>query len=177
MNDPVLRAIRTRRVVRRMTADPVGPDQLEAILAAAGRAPSAGNRRLQRFVVVEDPLDIRLLRMVSPGMIQKPAAVVLICIDWRRVDSFRLPRQNKGVYVDVGAAMQTMLLAAHAIGLGAGPVASFSRAAVRELLGLPDGLSPEVLVCLGHPAPDDIAPMRRGQRHGWREVTDWERPR
>jgi nitroreductase len=54
----------------------------------------------------------------------------------------------------VGTAVQTMLLAAHAIGLGAGPVMSFSKAAVGVILQLPDHLSPEALVCLGHPAPE-----------------------
>ena len=45
-----------------------------------------------------------------------------------------------------------MLLAAHALGLGAGPVTSFSRAAVATVLGLPEGWAPELIVCLGHPA-------------------------
>ena len=39
----------------------------------------------------------------------------------------------------------------HSVGLGACPVTSFSRAAAARVLGLPDGMSPEMLVCLGHP--------------------------
>jgi nitroreductase len=175
MTAPILQAIRRRRVVRRMTAEPIARADLETVLAAARFAPSAGNRRLQRFVVVQDPTMLRLLRTVSPGMVQRPAAVVVICIDWRRVDRFHLPRTNTGVYVDVGAAMQTLLLAAHATGLGAGPVTSFSRAAVRVLLNLPEQLSPELIICLGHPAADDLAPMRASRRLTWQELVDWER--
>jgi hypothetical protein len=74
----------------------------------------------------------------------------------------------------VGTALQTMLLAAHAIGLGAGPVMSFSKAAVRVVLQLPDHLSPEALVCLGHPAPDGPPPMRTRGRITWQSLTDWE---
>ena len=175
MSSAILQAIRSRRVVRRMTAEPIPRADLEAVLATARFAPSAGNRRLQRFVVVQDPTMLRLLRAVAPGMVQRPAAVVAICIDWRRVDRFRLPRTNTGVYVDVGAAMQTLLLAAHAVGLGAGPVSSFSKAAVRVLLNLPDQLSPELLICLGRPAADTLAPMRASQRVTWQELVDWER--
>jgi nitroreductase len=36
---------------------------------------------------------------------------------------------SKGLHVDVGTAAQTMLLAAHALGLGSGLVTSFSQAA------------------------------------------------
>lgn len=176
MNPPVLQAIHTRRVVRRMTGQPVSRDQLETVLKAARVAPSAGNRRLQRFVAVQDSTMLRLLRMVSPGMLPRPTAVILICIDWQRVQRFRLPHRNMGVYIDVGAALQTMLLAAHAIGLGSVPVASFSKAAVRVLLNLPSDVSPEVFVCLGYAAPTDLAPMRRrSEALRWQDLTDWER--
>lgn len=58
----------------------------------------------------------------------------------------------KGLYVDVGTAAQTMLLAAHSLGLGAGVVTSFSQAAVGAVLNLPEGWSPEMFICLADPA-------------------------
>jgi hypothetical protein len=60
---------------------------------------------------------------------------------------------SKGLYIDVGTAAQTMLLAAHSLGLGSGIVTSFSQAAVSEVLNLPEHLSPEMFVCLGYAAP------------------------
>ena len=174
MTNEVLRAIRTRRVVRRMTAEPVDREQLITVLNAARWAPSGGNRRLHRFVAVQRPVTLRLLRMVSPGMVQHPTAVVVICIDGRRVAEYKVPPQNMVVMVDVGTALQTMLLAAHAIGLGAGPVMSFSKAAVPVILQLPDHLSPEALVCLGHPAPEGLPPMRTRGSITWQSLTNWE---
>ena len=58
----------------------------------------------------------------------------------------------KGLYIDVGTAAQTMHLAAHALGLGAGVVTSFSQAAVIRVLNIPGHLTPEMFVCLGYPA-------------------------
>jgi nitroreductase len=174
MTPEVLHAIRTRRVVRHMTAEPIDRGQLIEILKAARWAPNAGNRRLHRFVVLQRPDTVRLVRMVAPGMFQHPAAIVVICIDWRRAAQYGLPRHNTGVYVDVGTALQTMLLAAHALGLGAGPVTSFSKAAVGVLLNLPAQLSPEVLVCVGHPAATGPPPMRPRERITWQSLTDWE---
>jgi nitroreductase len=174
MTPEVLQAIRTRRVVRHMTAEPIDRNQLIEVLKAARWAPSAGNRRLHRFVVIQRPDTVRLVRMVAPGMFQHPAAIVVVCIDWRRVAQYGIPHQNTGVYVDVGTALQSMLLAAHALGLGAGPVTSFSKAAVGVLLNLPAQLSPEVLVCMGHPAAGGPPPMRPRERITWQSLTDWE---
>jgi nitroreductase len=175
MTNEVLRAMRTRRVVRRMTDEPIDREQLMTILQAARWAPSGGNRRLHRLVAIQQPLTLRLLRMVSPGMMQHPAAAVAICIDWQRLAAYGVPPQNKVVFVDLGTALQTMLLAAHTIGLGAGPVMSFSKAAVRVILNLPSHLSPEVLLCFGHPAPDGPPPMQTRRRITWQSLTDWER--
>ena len=171
--DAVLATIRSRRVVRALTDEPVDPAQLEAVLDAARLAPTAGNRHLQRFAVTTDPGVLRVLRMVSPGMIQRPTAAVTVCVDRPRALAFGFPPGAPGLLVDVGTATATMLLAAHALGLGAGPVTSFSRAAVAAVLALPEGWSPELIVCLGHPADRQPAPMGAGTRVTWRDLTRW----
>jgi nitroreductase len=113
--------------------------------------------------------------MVAPGMFQRPAAVVVICIDQGRAVDFGMRATWKGLYVDVGTAAQTMLLAAHSLGLGAGVVTSFSQAAVTKVLNLPAHLSPEMFVCLGYPAPVQPPGMRARVRVTWQSLTDWER--
>ena len=172
----VLAAIRGRRVVRALTDEPVDTAQLEAVLDAARWAPTAGNRHLQRFVATVDPRVLRVLRMVSPGMIQRPTAAVVVCIDRACAVAYGFRPDIPGLSVDVGTATATMLLAAHALGLGAGPVTSFSKAAVATVLGLPEGWTPELIVCLGHPADQQPAPMRSGSRVTWRDLTRWVPP-
>ena len=175
MNDAGLELIRTRRVIRDLTDAPVAREQLETILRAAGHAPNAGNRRLQTFVVADDPGLVRVLRMVAPGMLQRPTAVIVVCVDVARAVRFGFAPDAKGLYVDVGTVTQTMLLTAHALELGAGPVTSFSRAAVASALNLPDGLRPELMVCLGHPAATQAAPMASQRARRWRDLTHWGR--
>ena len=174
MNDAGLELIRTRRVIRDLTDAPVAREQLETILRAAGHAPNAGNRRLQTFVVADDPGLVRVLRMVAPGMLQRPTAVIVVCVDVARAVRFGFAPDAKGLSVDVGTVTQTMLLAAHALELGAGPVTSFSRAAVAAALNLPEGLRPELMVCLGHPATQ-AAPMASQRARRWRDLTHWGR--
>ena len=151
-DDAVLQAIRTRRVVRNMTDEPVASSDLDAVLAAIRAAPNAGNRRLQPAIAVTDADLLRLVRMVSPGMLARPTAAIVICVDVARAVEYGFERTNPGLFIDVGTAAATALLAAHAIGLAAEPVTSFSRAAVHRLLALPSGLDPRLVICLGHAA-------------------------
>jgi nitroreductase len=151
--------IRTRRVTRAMTDEPITADDLELVVRSARYAPSAGNRRLQPVLPITDPSLIRLIRAVSPGMLPLPQAVVVICIDRGRAVGYGFRPDAPGLYVDVGTTAATMMLATHAIGLGACPVSSFSKAAVAKLLELDTQISPQMLICLGHPAADQPLAM------------------
>ncbi|MEU1198728.1 nitroreductase family protein [Streptomyces sp. NPDC005813] len=82
---------------------------------------------------------------------------------------------NPGPYIDAGTAAATMMLAAHAIGLGSGPVTSFSRVAVATLLALPDPVRPELIICLGHPAAEQPPPMLRRNGTSWEDVIQGDR--
>ena len=169
VDDPVLRAIFDRRVTRSMSDQPVDADSLSLLLRAARSAPSAGNRRLQPVVPVTDPATLRLLRSVSPGMIARPTAALVVCIDVARAEEYGFAPDAPGLLIDVGTAMATVLLAAYAVGVGAVPVSSFSRVAVGRILGLPDTTVPRIIVCLGHPTATQPTPMAgpavRGHAH------------
>ncbi|MCK5314556.1 MAG: nitroreductase family protein [Anaerolineales bacterium] len=177
MSDLLLKTIKTRRVIREMSDRPVEGTQLEKILEAGRWAPAAGNQRTNRFVVIQDPLTLRLIRMFSPGMFQQPQAVILLCIDWDVVEANQFAALDRSPYIDLGATMQTMMLAAHAIGLGSGPATSFSKEAVRIILNLPPNLTPEIIVCIGYAAPPGKSqlPMRPKKKVTWQSLTDWER--
>ncbi len=170
-----LEVIKTRRVVRHMTDKPIERTQLEQILEAGRWAPAGGNHRFVRFVAIEKASTLRLMRKVSPGMSPRPPAAIVLCIDWDIVAQTKTPVQDPVIYIDVGATMQNMLLAAHALGLGAGPVTSFSKEAVCVVLNLPKNLSPEVILCMGHPAPRGQSPMVPKERVTWQSLTEWER--
>jgi nitroreductase len=108
-------------------------------------------------------------------MLQRPMAVIVVCVDWAQVHSYGFSPANPGPYIDVGTAAATLLLAAHSIGLGAGPVTSFSRAALATILGLPTGVRPELIICLGHAAAGQPPPMRRQGGPRWDDLIQWER--
>ncbi len=175
MSEAVLNNIKTRRVVREMTDEPVERAQIEAILEAARWAPSGGNLRPNRYIVIEDAETRRLIRLVSPGMFQEAPVLILICTNWEIAAEHKLPPTDRALLIDVGTAAQTMMLAAHALGLASGPVTSYSKEAVKLILNLPESYSPEMFICIGHRAETTQAGMRAWKKITWRDLTHWER--
>jgi len=149
-----LEAIQTRRSIRQYTDQPIPPQMLEQILAAGMMAPSARNEQPWEFVVVQDRSTLAALANVSPNsaMAERAAAVIVVCGDTQRETVANL---NYWV-IDCSAAAQNILLAAHALGLGAVWAAIYPRtervAALRQVLPLPDHIVPLCLVPLGYPA-------------------------
>ena len=176
MNDQFLKIIKSRRVSRSMTEQPVEREKIEKILDAGRWTPAAGNQRTTRFLVIENPSTLHLVRQFSPGMFQEPQAIILLCINWQVVEDNQFAEGDKSPYIDLGVVMQTMLLAAHAQGLGSGPTTSFSKEALRELLDIPEHITPEIEISLGYNAPKKSQlPMINKKRTTWRDLTYWEK--
>lgn len=175
--DTVFEVIRTRRVTRNFTGEPVSEQDLRRVLEAARWAISAGNRRIHKFIVVRNSATIQLIRAVSPGMLALPAALIVICTDMDKAarEQVQLDRDST-TWIDVGAAAMNMIIMAHALGLGTCPTTSFSRSGVSTVLELPPSVVPEFILQLGHPAPQ-VRVMRPGVSTRLRveDFTFWER--
>jgi nitroreductase len=146
-----LEAIMTRRSIRRYNDAPVTEAELETLLRAAMAAPSAGNQQPWRFIAVTDPEQRGLLSGATPycAMIADAPLALVVCGDTRH-------EKHPGYWVqDCSAAVQNILVAAHATGLGAvwigvHPVEERERN-VTKICGLPDGIRPMCMIAVGHP--------------------------
>ena len=170
-----LDVIATRTSVRAYRDCPVGADTVELLLRAAMAAPSAMNRQPWVFVVVDDKA--LLQKFADSLQYAKMAAsaplAVVVCADLTR---------NPGAsgdwwVMDASAASENLLLAAHAVGLGAVWTGVYPRServkAVRSILGLPGSVVPLNVIPIGYPAetpepkqkwnPDNI------RYNGWTE--------
>ena len=155
-----MEAILTRRSIRKYERREVPEETIMQILKAAMAAPSAGNQQPWRFMVVREPALLEALAGVSPytGMTREAPVAIVVCGDLSA-------EQRKGFWVqDCSAATQNLLLAAHALGLGAVWCGLFPReervAATRAVLGLPEYIVPLALVPLGYPA-EQVPPVER----------------
>lgn len=155
-----LEAIHTRRSIRAFTPDPIGDEEMKAIIRAAAAAPSGGNAQMWVFIAVRDPKRLMALRALAPGIIAKPAAVIVLCLDHRRRTTPEGGLDEMACF-DLGAALQNILLAAHELGLGGCAIGSFNQPGIVTLLGLPPQVEPKLLVTLGKPKLIPPAPPKR----------------
>ena len=110
-----LEGLMTRRSVRAYTDEPVSDDQVLKILAAGMQAPSAGNQQPWHFVVLrrKEHLDGLAGALPFGKMLGQAPLGIVVCADVGR-------EQHAGYWVqDCAAATQNILLACHALGLGA----------------------------------------------------------
>lgn len=157
----VFEAIKGRRSIRRFKQDPVPEEYVKKLLEAASWAPTAGNIQPWKFVVVKDPKLIDLIQKFSPGFIGRSPLVIVVCSDRER--AYRLGGKLAGQYtaiVDCAMAAQNILLTAYSLGLGSCPIRSFAAAAVKELLEIPEGVEPELIIAIGYPDEAPKPPPR-----------------
>lgn len=174
-------AIKNRRSVRRFTADPVDDKKIEAIMEAGRWAPSWANSQCWRFVVVRDSeikrkLAETLLPIKLPDReIPNPAAVtfsiapviIVVCAETGKSGG---KHGSPGEYVtdkgdwfmfDTALAVQNMVLAAHALGLGTVIIGAFKAPEAEKALGVPRGYRAVTMFPVGVPAQPGKAPPRK----------------
>ena len=153
-----LEAIFTRRSVRNYTADPVSPEDIEVLVKAGMQAPSARNEQPWHFVVIEEREKLNAITEFHPAskMLLEAPMAILVCSD-RTLETKRASWLQ-----DCSAATQNILLAAHALGLGAVWLGIFPDServfGMQDLLNLPKHVRPVSLVAVGHPSrvPDQV---------------------
>lgn len=168
------RLLHSRAVVRRYTTEPVSDAQTNELLDAMLAAPTAANKQAWGFVAVRDQYLIRSLRAFSPGMIGTPPLIVVACFDRDRAVRDDSTRYDVGLLC-VAMAVQNLLLAAHAAGLGGCPVCSFWKTAVGRLLDLPRHMEPILLVPVGRPS-HPVRPSARRSRDEVIHHDTWPAP-
>jgi nitroreductase len=157
-------AISLRRSVRAFTDEDVGEEDVEKLVEAARWAPSAGNIQPWSFVVVRDVKIKRGLceAALNQSFIMEAPVVVVVCADWERSSQHYGSRGiNLYCIQDTAAAVENMLLAAVALGLGACWVGAFNEDMVRVVLGVPKELRPVAIVPVGRPAETPDPPFKR----------------
>ena len=179
--------VKRRRMVRNYSDEPVDEGVVENIVELARRGPSAGFAQGVHFVVVTRE-DLRHAIADAAGeetyaasgfdrwMSNAPVHVA-VCVreadyhdryserDKLQADGTELPWPIPYWWVDAGAALMLLLLAAADEGLSAGFFGWHRLGGVERILGLPEDVSPIGVVTLGHGAPDrPSGSLARGRR-------------
>lgn len=188
-----------RRMVRHYRPEAIPRDVVERIVGTVRRAPSAGYSQGQRLLVLTEPEaraeTTRILgpreRALEPWLETAPVHVLVCTREDDYHDRYRLPdKLDEGTeiewpvpywFVDAGAALMLLLLAAIDEGLAAGVSGVPLEAAteLRAAFGIPDDVSVVALVTIGRSAPDPgwsaVTSRRTQLRRAPAQVVRWER--
>jgi coenzyme F420-0:L-glutamate ligase/coenzyme F420-1:gamma-L-glutamate ligase len=185
-----IEAIRTRRSLRQLSERPVAHAIIDEVLALAATAPAPHHTRPWRYVIVQPrsrerladamgrawradlerdghPRELveRLLRK-SQRQIASAPALILACLTHEGLRDWPDDRRQRNEWAmaqqSIGAGMQNLMLAAHALGVSSYWISAplFAPEACAEALALPGGWVAQAFIVLGY-AADGVSPKPR----------------
>jgi nitroreductase len=189
--------VRKRKMIRSYLDKPVDPSALERIVDAARRAPSAGHSQGQYLVVVTEPGTRKAIAELgdeahyvasgmTPWMSTAPVHLVVCVREDDYHERYREPDKlnSDGTeidwpvpywWVDAGATLMLVLLAAVNEGLSAGIFGSHRLGGLKELLGIPNDVSPVGIITIGHAASTATTGSAKRGRKALERVVHRER--
>ena len=145
--------IKTRKSTRKYINKPIEPEKLEQIMTAAQLAPSWRNGQCWKFVVVTDVEKkkelIRCTSVFNQSWMGGENAVIIAC---GNPEQSGIRNQQRYYLVDVAIAMEHLILAATALGLGTCWIGGFEENEVKKLFKIPENFRVVAMTALGYPA-------------------------
>lgn len=182
-------AIHNCRAMRRLKPDPIPEPVLMKLLDAANQGPTGSNKQNGRWIVVRDPAQKKKLAALNrkavdsyignPDTVSPRMQKIVDAVMWQRDHFQEIPvllipclefdqkpddtwRAGSGSGGSIWPAVQNLLLAARALGLGAAitTLGLSDRPAAKAALGLPDLVEPFAIIPVGYPT-GNFGPVTR----------------
>jgi len=159
-----------RHSVRRYAAGPVPKEALRLCLEAARLAPSACNSQPWHFMVLDEPeLKARVADRIFSGVYsmnkfakEAPVLVAVVSEKMKLLAALGAQvRDTRYSLVDIGIACEHFILQAWERGIGSCWIGWFDEKALLEVLKLPKDKKIDIVIALGYPAEEKIAPRVR----------------
>ena len=169
----VFEAIKRRRSVRSYTSEEVSEEDVERLIEAARKAPSAGNIQPWEFVIVSNPETKRRLAIAAlhQTFIEEAPVVIVVCADVARSSGgYGYRGANLYCLQDTAAATENILLAAQGLGLATCWVGAFRENEVAKVVNSPRNVRPVAIVPVGRPAEKP----RVRQKRSMKEIVHYE---
>lgn len=159
----VIDCIRTRRSIRKYLESSVEMDKIGVILDAGRSAPSSGNLQNWKFIFVTEKSARQGLAsacLQQYWMETAPVHIVVVGEPQRAQQFYGIRGERLYTIQNCSAAIQNMLLAAHAQGLGACWVGAFDEEMIKRTLGIPEYVRPQGVLTIGYPDERVPTPLK-----------------
>lgn len=170
MKDTIMNVIKERRSVRNFEDKPVPEELIQNVLEAVQWTPSWANTQCWEIVVIKDP-EIKAavqaaVPKVNPAFKSIVNAPVVLALCARLKDSGYYKGEVTTKFgdwfmFDLGLATQSIVLAAHAAGLGTVIAGLYDHDQVAKAINMPEGHEQVVLIPMGYPSKIPSAPKRK----------------
>jgi nitroreductase len=157
-------AIKNRRSIRTYKKQELTQETINQLIDVARLAPSAGNTQAWAFVIATEPKTKQALASAAFGQkwLEEASAVFVVCADMKRAEeSYGERGKSLYCYQDTAAAIENILLAACAMGLGTCWMGAFREEEIRKVINAPPHMKPVALIPVGYP---DESPRARNRR-------------
>lgn len=149
----VFDTITERRSIRNYKDERIPKDKLDKLLEAARLAPSAANRQIWKFIVVEDEqIKKQLVTACNNQAFVGTASHVIAGVG---------DPAQKWHQVDLAIALEHIVLEAAELGLGTCWIGAFNEDEVKKILKIPQDKKVVALLTLGVPAESPAARPRK----------------
>ena len=143
------------RTIRKFTQEPIPDEVLRACVDNARISSSASNKQPIRYVVVKDPDVVKKMQPLVSWAGKLPRELGTPKEGKQPTAFIALPK-DKGIGVfsdiDLGIAAHAIVLTAWEAGVASCMMGAINRAAIKELLEIPDELELKLVIALGYPA-------------------------
>lgn len=170
MNKDFLTLATERYSVRKFSDRPVEQEKLDKILEAGKVAPTAVNSQPQKIYVAKTPEAIEALNTVSPCLYGAPQCFVF-CYN----DQTVCKRGENSTYgeIDVTIVLTHMMLQAQELGIGSCIVGYFDQQKIKEVLNIPEGIHPILIMPFGYAAQDAKPSPRHSEYRPLSETVEY----
>src|SRR3989338_2414679 len=159
-----LECIKTRRSVRKYKDKPVEWEKIVNILHAGKSAPCAGNIQNWKFIVIRDEANrkkVAKAALEQGWMEDAPVHIIVIAEPEKAARFYGTRGERLYTIQNCAAAIENMLLAAHAEGLGSCWIGAFDESKLRSICQLPEYIMPHAIVPVGYADEKPLLPQKQ----------------
>ncbi len=160
-------AIKSRKNVRQYSTEPIPSSDLNQVLEAARRAPSARNAQWWDLVVVTDRSQLEALSKVwaGAGHVAGSQATIAVIAPPGGDDL-----ERSMIQYDLGQMTMQLMITAADLGIGTAHAAVEDQDLARSLLGFPENRVCAWLIAMGYPADGPLSPVEELNRRDFEDV-------